>query len=198
GATYIVLACGSSVDDTGTAAGRMPCASTRAIRTSMPRRGAWHAPVPRAGGGVPEGRRTPHVAKRKGEHDMAQPDGSTSLPRCLKEQGVGFMFGSVGFPVAAIAGAAQREGIRFIGMRNEQAASYAARAAGYLTGRPQACLTVTGPGVIHALAGLADARQNCWPMILIGGASPTFQDEMGSFQEEKQVEAVRPFSQYAV
>jgi 2-hydroxyacyl-CoA lyase 1 len=128
---------------------------------------------------------------------VATVDGATVLARCLKTQGVDYMFGIVGFPVQAIATAAQREGIRFIGMRNEQAASYAARAAGYLTGRPQACLTVTGPGVIHAIAGLADAQQNCWPMILIGGASPTYQIGMGSFQEESQVSAVSQFCKYA-
>ena len=42
-------------------------------------------------------------------------------------------------------------------MRNEQSASYAAQAVGYLTGRPGACLVVSGPGVVHALAGLAPA-----------------------------------------
>ena len=35
--------------------------------------------------------------------------------------------------------AAQKEGITFVGMRNEQAASMAAHAAGYLTGRPAGC-----------------------------------------------------------
>jgi 2-hydroxyacyl-CoA lyase 1 len=35
-------------------------------------------------------------------------------------------------------------------MRNEQAASYAAQAYGYLTGRPGACIVVTGPGVVSA------------------------------------------------
>ena len=82
---------------------------------------------------------------------------------------------------ARIAAAAQAEGITYIGMRNEQSASYAAQAAGYLTGRPQACLVVSGPGVIHAFAGLANAQSNCWPMILIGGASPTYQNGMGAF-----------------
>jgi 2-hydroxyacyl-CoA lyase 1 len=82
-------------------------------------------------------------------------------------------------------------------MRNEQAASYAAQAAGYLTGRPQGCAVVSGPGVIHALAGLANAQQNCWPMILIGGASAMYQDGMGAFQEENQVLAAAPFCKYA-
>ena len=77
-------------------------------------------------------------------------------------------------------------------MRNEQSARYAAQAASYLVGRPQACLVVSGPGVIHALAGLANAEKNCWPMILIGGASPTYQSGMGAFQEENQVELTKP------
>ena len=56
--------------------------------------------------------------------------GATLMARALKQQGVEYMFGIVGFPVFAIATAAQREGIKFIGMRNEQSASYAAQAAG--------------------------------------------------------------------
>ena len=119
------------------------------------------------------------------------------MARSLKQQGVDYMFGIVGFPVQGVASEAQQAGIEFIGMRNEQAASYAAHAAGYLTGRPQACLTVSGPGVIHAFAGLANAQQNCWPMILIGGASPVYQNGMGAFQEERQVELAKPYCKYA-
>jgi 2-hydroxyacyl-CoA lyase 1 len=128
---------------------------------------------------------------------LATINGATLLARSLKQQGVEYMFGIVGFPVQPIAGAAQREGITFIGMRNEQAASYAAHAAGYLTGRPQACLVVSGPGVIHAFAGLANAQSNCWPMILIGGASPTYQNGMGAFQEAPQVKLAEPYCKYA-
>src|SRR5215207_4619805 len=119
------------------------------------------------------------------------------MARSLKQQGVAYMFGIVGFPVFGIAGAAQREGITYIGMRNEQAASYAAQAASYLTGRPQGCLVVSGPGVIHAFAGLANAQQNCWPMILIGGASPIYQNGMGAFQEAPQVKLAEPYCKYA-
>ncbi len=128
---------------------------------------------------------------------MATINGATLVARNLKQQGVDYMYGIVGFPVGPIATAAQREGITYIGMRNEQAASYAAQAAGYLTGRPQACLTVSGPGVIHALAGLANAQSNCWPMILLGGASDTEQNGMGAFQEERQVMAASQFCKYA-
>jgi 2-hydroxyacyl-CoA lyase 1 len=119
------------------------------------------------------------------------------LAKSLKEQGVEYMFGVVGFPVGPIAEAAQKVGLPYIGMRNEQAASYAAGAVGYLTGRPGSCIVVTGPGVIHGLSGLANAQQNCWPMILIGGASETYRNGMGAFQEERQVLAATPVSKWA-
>ena len=128
---------------------------------------------------------------------MGKVDGATLMARSLKQQRVDYMFGIVGFPVQPIAAAAQEFGITYIGMRNEQSASYAAHAAGYLTGRPGACLTVSGPGVVHGLAGLANAQQNCWPMIMIGGASPTYQNAMGGFQEERQVQIAAPFCKFA-
>jgi 2-hydroxyacyl-CoA lyase len=128
---------------------------------------------------------------------MAEITGADLLAKSLKEQGVQFMFGVVGFPVGPLAEAAQKVGLPYIGMRNEQAASYAAGAVGYLTGRPGACIVVTGPGVIHGLAGLANAQQNCWPMLLIGGASETYRNGMGAFQEERQVLAATPVSKWA-
>ncbi len=128
---------------------------------------------------------------------MAMINGANLLAKSLKEQGVQYMFGVVGFPVGPLAEAAQKAGIPYIGMRNEQAASYAAGAVGFLTGRPGSCIVVTGPGVIHGLAGLANAQQNCWPMLLIGGASETYRNGMGAFQEERQVLAATPVCKWA-
>ncbi len=136
--------------------------------------------------------------RERTEEQTAEPvTGSRLLARSLKQHGVDYIFGVVGFPITAFAGDAQREGIQFIGMRNEQAASYAAQAAGYLLGRPQGCAVVSGPGVVHALSGFSNAYHNCWPMILLGGASAIYQNGMGAFQEENQVEAVRPWAKYA-
>lgn len=128
---------------------------------------------------------------------MPEISGARVIARSLKQQGVEYMFGVVGFPVIPIAAAAQKEGIRYFGFRNEQAASYAAGAVGYLTGRPGACLAVSGPGMVHGIAGLANAWANCWPMILLGGANDSYQDGRGAFQETPQVEAARPFAKYA-
>jgi 2-hydroxyacyl-CoA lyase 1 len=92
---------------------------------------------------------------------------------------------------------AQAVGLEYIGFRNEQAASYAAGVAGYLTRNPGICLTVSGPGMIHAIAGLANAQVNCWPMILISGANETEQNGMGAFQEAPTLESARLYVKYA-
>ena len=85
---------------------------------------------------------------------MAPPAGAHIIARSLRDLGVSVIFGIVGIPVVEIAEEAINLGIRFIGFRNEQAASYAASAYGYLTGRPGVCLVVGGPGVLHAMAGV--------------------------------------------
>jgi 2-hydroxyacyl-CoA lyase 1 len=78
---------------------------------------------------------------------MAAPAGAALIAKALQELGVKVIFGLVGIPVVQIAEEAITLGIRFIAFRNEQAASYAASAYGYLTGRPGVCLVVGGPGV---------------------------------------------------
>ena len=128
---------------------------------------------------------------------MAEISGAQLIARSLKQHGVQHMFGIVGVPVVPIAFAAMQEGIDYYGMRHEQSASYAAQAVSYLTGRPGACLVVSGPGMTNAISGLANAWSNCWPMILLGGSSDTSQAGMGAFQEAPQIEAARPFVKYA-
>ncbi|XP_074840636.1 2-hydroxyacyl-CoA lyase 1 isoform X3 [Carettochelys insculpta] len=123
--------------------------------------------------------------------------GAGLVAEALKTQNVEYIFGIVGIPVTEIAIAAQAIGIKYIGMRNEQAACYAASAVGYLTGRPGACLVVSGPGLLHALGGMANANMNCWPLIVIGGSSDRNQETKGAFQEFPQVEACRLYSKFS-
>jgi 2-hydroxyacyl-CoA lyase 1 len=81
--------------------------------------------------------------------------GAHLIASSLVDLGVDVIFGIVGIPVIEVAEACIAAGIRFISFRNEQAASYAASAYGYMTGRPGVCLVVGGPGVLHAMAGVS-------------------------------------------
>lgn len=80
--------------------------------------------------------------------------GAQLIAHALSSLRVQVIFGIVGIPVIEVAEACLAAGIRFVSFRNEQAASYAAGAYGYLTGRPGVCLVVGGPGVLHAMAGV--------------------------------------------
>jgi 2-hydroxyacyl-CoA lyase 1 len=128
---------------------------------------------------------------------MAEVDGATLVAKALKQQGVEYVFGIVGIPVTTIAGACQKEGIKFYGVRHEQAAAYAAQAISYMTGKIGVALVVSGPGMTNALTAFGNAWANCWPMLLIGGASDLSQRGMGAFQECPQVEIARPIAKWA-
>lgn len=114
------------------------------------------------------------------------------IAKCLSKLGVKHMIGIVGIPVTQLATAAQSEGIRYVGFRNEQAAGYAASCMGFLTGEPSVLLTVSGPGVVHGLAGLSNATANCWPMIMISGSVEQKLVGKGGFQELDQCAVATP------
>ena len=128
---------------------------------------------------------------------MAQIDGNTIIARALRDQGLETLYGVVGHPITGLAGAAQKEGLRYYGTRHEQAAAYAAQATSYLNGHIGAAITVSGPGTLNAVAAFANAWSNRWPMLLLGGAGETIRSGMGDFQEADQVTALKPYAKFA-
>lgn len=125
-------------------------------------------------------------------------DGNVLAAKSLAQFGVHHMFGVVGIPVTSLATRAVSLGIRFIAFHNEQSAGYAASAYGYLTSRPGVFLTVSGPGCVHGLAGLSNAAINTWPTVMISGSCNQNDCGRGDFQELDQIEAVKPFTKFAV
>ena len=69
--------------------------------------------------------------------------------------GVEVVFGMVGHSNLGLADAIRRQceegNLRFIGVRHEGAAAFAASAYGKLTGKPAACLAIAGPGATNLL-----------------------------------------------
>jgi 2-hydroxyacyl-CoA lyase 1 len=123
---------------------------------------------------------------------MSQVTGAAAIARTLKQVGVEVIFGIVGIPVVQIAEEAIALGIRYIGFRNEQAASYAATAYGYITGKPGICLVVGGPGVLHAIAGIGNSSANAFPLLLLAGSCESNQVNKGAFQELDAVALLTP------
>jgi oxalyl-CoA decarboxylase len=126
-------------------------------------------------------------------------DGFHLVVDALKLNGIDTLYGVAGIPITDLLRLAQAEGLRYIGFRHEQAAANAAAIAGYITGKPGICMTVSAPGFLNGLVGLANATTNCFPMILISGSSDRaiVDLEQGDYEEMDQLSAARPYAKAA-
>ncbi|MBS2025012.1 MAG: thiamine pyrophosphate-binding protein [Deltaproteobacteria bacterium] len=106
----------------------------------------------------------------------------------LKAEGVRHLYTLSGLHVAPIYAACVEEGIRVIDTRHEQAAAHAADAEARLTRTVGVACVTAGPGVTDALTGVANAFAANSPVLLLGGAAPTFNAGKGSLQEMEQVD----------
>jgi oxalyl-CoA decarboxylase len=126
-------------------------------------------------------------------------DGIHLVVDALKLNEVKTIYGLVGIPITDLARLAQAEGIRFIGFRHESNAAHAAAAAGFLTGKPGICLTVSAPGFLNGLVGLANATTNCFPMVQISGSSERHLVDLqrGDYEEMDQLAVAKSFAKAA-
>src|SRR4051794_9853417 len=96
---------------------------------------------------------------------------SDILVESLMEWGVEVIFGLPGDGINGVIEAlrTRRDKIRFIQVRHEEAAAFAACAYAKWTGRLGVCLATSGPGGIHLLNGLYDAKLDGQPVLAITG-----------------------------
>ena len=71
-----------------------------------------------------------------------------------------------------------REEIQWIGVRNEEAAAFAAGAEAHLTGKLAVCAGSCGPGNLHLINGLYDCQRSRVPVLAIAAQVPSA--EIGS------------------
>lgn len=88
----------------------------------------------------------------------------------------------------------RREEIRFIQTRHEEAAALMACAYAKYTGRLGVCISTSGPGAIHLLNGLYDAKLDHAPVLAITGQ--TYSDLKGSYYQQ-EVNLLQLFSDVA-
>ena len=102
---------------------------------------------------------------------MATMTGGQALVQTLKAEGVDTIFGLPGIQLdwAFDALHAEREAIRVVHTRHEQAAGYMADGFARTTGRPGVFLVVPGPGVLNTTASLATAYACNAPVLCLTG-----------------------------
>jgi pyruvate dehydrogenase (quinone) len=101
---------------------------------------------------------------------MSQSVGAFMLAR-LKEWGITRIYGYPGDGINGLLGAFHEfeDDIEFVQTRHEEIAAFAASAHGKLTGEVGVCLATSGPGAIHLLNGLYDAKLDHAPVVAIVG-----------------------------
>jgi pyruvate dehydrogenase (quinone) len=114
----------------------------------------------------------------------------------LQDWGVNTIFGLPGDGINGIMEAlrTKRDAIRFVQVRHEEAAALMACAHAKFTGRLGVCLATSGPGGIHLLNGLYDAKLDGQPVLAITGMP--FHDLIGTYTQQ-DVELDRVFMDVA-
>jgi acetolactate synthase-1/2/3 large subunit len=128
---------------------------------------------------------------------MAQIDGGEMVARTLKQEGIDCIFTLCGGHVMNIYNGCLNQGIRVVDVRHEQAAGHAAEGWSRVTRRPGVAVVTAGPGVTDAVTAVANAYQNRSPLVLIAGAAPLSQWQMGGLQEMEQVDLMKPITKWA-
>jgi len=98
--------------------------------------------------------------------------GGDILVETLIEWGVDTIFGIPGDGINGVFESLRerQDKIRFVQVRHEEAAAFAACAYAKFTGRLGVCLATSGPGGIHLLNGIYDAKLDNQPVLAITGA----------------------------
>ncbi len=119
--------------------------------------------------------------------------GADILVRCLRDEGVKYIFGYPGGAALHIYDALyKQDDVRHILVRHEQGASHAADGYARVTGKPGVVLVTSGPGLTNTVTGIATAHMDSIPMVVISGQVPTKLIGDDAFQEVDAIGITRP------
>src|ERR671938_843271 len=103
----------------------------------------------------------------------------------IHDWGVEIIFGIPGDGINGIMEALRKrqDKLRFIHVRHEEAAAFMACGYAKYTGRLGVCLATSGPGAVHLLNGLYDAKLDGAPVLAITGQ--TYHDLLGMHYQQE-------------
>src|SRR6266567_9607373 len=122
---------------------------------------------------------------------------SDVLIDAIHDWGVDVVFGLPGDGINGIMEALRKRAdkIRFVQVRHEEAAAFMACAYAKYTGKLGVCLGTSGPGGLHLINGLYDAKLDSQPVLAITGMH--FHDLIGTLAQQ-DVELDKVFEDVAV
>ncbi|MCR2800572.1 MULTISPECIES: ubiquinone-dependent pyruvate dehydrogenase [unclassified Microbacterium] len=120
-----------------------------------------------------------------------------NIVKTLHANGIDRVYGLPGDSLNAFTDALRKDGtIRWLHVRHEESAAFAAAADAALTGQLAVVAASCGPGNLHLINGLFDANRSRVPVLAIAAHIPTAQIGTGYFQETHPQELFRECSVY--
>ncbi len=115
----------------------------------------------------------------------------------LSEAGVRRIYGLVGDSLNGFTDALRRHGgIKWLHLRHEEVAAFAAGADAHVTGELAVCAGSCGPGNLHLINGLFDCHRSRVPVVAIAAHIPSPEIGSGYFQETHPEQLFRECSSY--
>jgi pyruvate dehydrogenase (quinone) len=115
---------------------------------------------------------------------MAKKNVADLLVDTLEARGVERIYGVAGDSLNGITESIRRrERMRWVHVRHEETAAFAAGAEAHLTGRLAVCAGSCGPGNLHLINGLYDCHRSRVPVVAIAAQIPSHEIGSGYFQE---------------
>lgn len=102
---------------------------------------------------------------------MAKIKANKALVQVLKNWQIDHVYGIPGDSIDKVVDALKTEedNIKFYDVRHEEVATLAASSYAKLTGKIAVALSIGGPGAIHMLNGMYDAKMDNVPMLVLAG-----------------------------
>ncbi|UYU28527.1 thiamine pyrophosphate-binding protein [Bacillus subtilis] len=118
---------------------------------------------------------------------MAHKTAGQAMTELLEQWGVDHVYGIPGDSINEFIEELrhERNQLKFIQTRHEEVAALAAAAEAKLTGKIGVCLSIAGPGAVHLLNGLYDAKADGAPVLAIAGQVSSGEVGRDYFQEIK-------------
>lgn len=124
--------------------------------------------------------------------------GDTLVAQTLSTLGATHVYSVPGTPIRETVAKCAEAGLRPIGVRHQQAGALMSIAQNYVSGNvASAVILSAGPAITNAATAILVAKDNCWPLVVIGGRRPLDMRGMGSFQELDGVELYRSITKWS-
>ncbi|AVQ35258.1 pyruvate oxidase [Staphylococcus kloosii] len=129
---------------------------------------------------------------------MAKIKGNHALVKALQAWDIDHIYGIPGDSIDAVVDSlrTERNNIDFLHVRHEEVGSLAAASYTKLTGKIGVALSIGGPGVVHLLNGMYDAKMDNVPQLILAGQTNSTELGTKAFQETDIYNMVEDVSVY--